>query len=382
MFVFVVRSYILSYQERGYPLEGAFFLSFSHDAVTLALSDAVLILSTGLCVPFVKACVKGWIRYYWFGVIIQHLWQTTLLFTAIQWTFNRGWPWVQSGFLTLHSFVLVMKMHSYVTTNGQLQWVHQRVEKLYTQLRRAVADEGDWDAAIKTAQSNKSKQETAQAEIERRADGITNGTPMVPEGATSSYVDEKVAVALRRRLAVTGHSDVVGSASLPPTLSTSSSSEFFPDRPTQVNTTGTRLTPSSATTPPSYPPTPSQILAHHPNSQIADLAREHAELEEELTSTGPERVRWPANVTYKNFVTYMLIPTLVYEPEYPRTDRLVGPSFPCPHASLTVTVVFARYTSSRRQSRRSARSRCCTLSPKVSSFHNCPHWGRPCGAPS
>lgn len=152
MFVFVVRSYILSYQERGYPLEGAFFLSFSHDAVTLALSDAVLILSTGLCVPFVKACVKGWIRYYWFGVIIQHLWQTTLLFTDIQWTFNRGWPWVQSGFLTLHSFVLVMKMHSYVTTNGQLQWVHQRVEKLYTQLRRAVADEGDWDAAIKTAQ--------------------------------------------------------------------------------------------------------------------------------------------------------------------------------------------------------------------------------------
>ncbi|EPT00989.1 hypothetical protein FOMPIDRAFT_149567 [Fomitopsis schrenkii] len=322
MFVFVVRSYILSYQELGYPLEGAFFDLFSRDAVTLALSDAVLILSTGLCVPFVKACVKGWIRYYWVGVIMQHLYQTTLLFTAIQWTFNRGWPWVQSGFLTLHSFVLVMKMHSYVTTNGQLQWVHRRAEKVHTQLRRAVADEGGWDAAVETAASNKAQREAAQEEIEKHADGITNGTPIVPEGATSSYVDETVAVALRRRLAATGHSDVVGSVTLPPTHSTLPSAEFSPDRPTQVNTTGTRLMPPSATTPPSYPPTPSQILAHHPNPQIADLAREHAELEEELTSPGPERIRWPANVTTKNFMTYMLIPTLVYELEYPRTDKI------------------------------------------------------------
>ena len=294
MFVFVLRSYILSYQEHGYPLEGAFFSMFSRDAVTLAFSDAVLVLSTGLCVPFVKACVKGWIRYYWVGVIMQHVWQTTLLFTAIQWTFNRGWPWVQSGFLTLHSFVLVMKMHSYITTNGQLQWVHRRAIKVYQQLKATiVAEEGDWDAAVEKAESNKAKQEAAQAEIEKRADGITNGTPMAPEGAASSYIDEKVAVALRKRLAATGHSDVVGSAPLPPALSTSPSAEFSPDRPTQVNTTGTRLMPPSADNAPSYPPTPSQILAHHPNSQIADLAREHAELEEELTSPGPERIRWP-----------------------------------------------------------------------------------------
>ncbi|KAH9840045.1 MBOAT-domain-containing protein [Rhodofomes roseus] len=321
MFVFVVRSYILSYEEHGYALEGAFFSMFSRDAVTLAISDAVLVLSTGLCVPFVKAVVKGWIRYYWVGVVIQHLWQTSVLFLAIQWTFNRGWPWVQSGFLTLHSLVLVMKMHSYVTTNGQLQWVHKRSEKIHSQLRRLVAEEGGWDAAVETAYANKAKQEAAQEEIERRADGITNGTPLTPEGSSSSYVDEKVAVALRKRLTASGHSDVVGSAPLPPALSTASS-DFPPDRPTQVNTTGTRLMPPSATTPASYPPTQSQILAHHPNSQIADLAREHAELEEELTSPGPQRIRWPENVTYKNFVTYMMIPTLVYELEYPRTDRI------------------------------------------------------------
>jgi sterol O-acyltransferase len=62
---------------------------FSRDARTLALSDAVLVLSTGICVPFAKAVSRGWIEYYWTGVILQHLLQASILFTAIKWTFNR-----------------------------------------------------------------------------------------------------------------------------------------------------------------------------------------------------------------------------------------------------------------------------------------------------
>lgn len=62
---------------------------FSQDAITLALSDAFLVLTTGICVPFAKALQKGWIRYYWTGMILQHLLQTTILFGAIYWTFNR-----------------------------------------------------------------------------------------------------------------------------------------------------------------------------------------------------------------------------------------------------------------------------------------------------
>ena len=62
---------------------------FSQDAITLALSDAFLVLSTGICVPFAMAIKNGWIRYYWTGLILQHLLQTSLLFGAITWTFNR-----------------------------------------------------------------------------------------------------------------------------------------------------------------------------------------------------------------------------------------------------------------------------------------------------
>lgn len=72
----------------------------------LALSDAVMVTSTFLCVPFVKVSHsrvlvlqgadgegqmlnKGWIRYYWTGAILQHALQTLFLGLAIRWTFHR-----------------------------------------------------------------------------------------------------------------------------------------------------------------------------------------------------------------------------------------------------------------------------------------------------
>ncbi|KAH9976340.1 hypothetical protein BGW80DRAFT_914296 [Lactifluus volemus] len=45
------------------------------------------------------------------------------------------------------------------------------------------------------------------------------------------------------------------------------------------------------------------------------------ELEWELVISGPQRVRWPQNITYKNFEMYQLIP-LLYELEFSRTQRI------------------------------------------------------------
>lgn len=89
MFLFTVRTYITSFETTGYPLNFAFATMFSKDAITLAISDAILVLTTALCVPFAKAVSNGWIKYYWTGVALQHLLQTSILFTAIIWTFNR-----------------------------------------------------------------------------------------------------------------------------------------------------------------------------------------------------------------------------------------------------------------------------------------------------
>ena len=127
MFLFTVQTYISSFEKHGYALSMAFATMFSRHAISLALTDAFLVGSTAFCVLFAKALSKGLIKYYWTGVIIQHCFQIMVLTCAITWTFKqcvpsqrsspafpkknipRRWPWVQSGFLTLHSLVSVIR---------------------------------------------------------------------------------------------------------------------------------------------------------------------------------------------------------------------------------------------------------------------------------
>ena len=89
MFLMAVSTYMRGIDAHGYPLDFGFASMFSEDAWTLAISDGVLVFSTLICVPFAQAIAKGWIRYYWTGLILQHIWQTSVLFVAITWTFDR-----------------------------------------------------------------------------------------------------------------------------------------------------------------------------------------------------------------------------------------------------------------------------------------------------
>ena len=89
LFIFTLQSYVRSIEAHGRPLNLRFATMFSQDAITLALSDGALVLSTGICVLFVKGLKNGWLQYDWTGLILQHLLQTTILFGAISWTFNR-----------------------------------------------------------------------------------------------------------------------------------------------------------------------------------------------------------------------------------------------------------------------------------------------------
>ena len=112
------------------------------------------------------------------------------------------------------------------------------------------------------------------------------------------------------------------SSALTPELSDSVSSSYV-----QVPATATLRNRLVHATEPTFRPdqkptdlTP-RVLIDHPDPEISALATEYLELESELVSSGPERVRWPENITLKNFAVYQLIPTLVYELEYPRTKK-------------------------------------------------------------
>ena len=217
---------------------------------------------------------------------------------------------MQSGFLTLHTLVMMMKMHSYMNINGYLQSVSKQAQRAMAELRKATEAVGGWDEAIATAKAR--RQELDQ--LSRRADEpVVDGTP--PNG-----VDADASVSTLQN----GHSLPNGEAELRRRLnaaastpdSDSGSSDTMPSG--GIVTTGNRvLLPDEVSKPGPHP------LVDHPNEKVAALAREFSELDTELVSSGPEYIRWPNNISYKNFGDYLLIPTLVYELEYPRTNRYV-----------------------------------------------------------
>jgi sterol O-acyltransferase len=183
---------------------------------------------------------------------------------------------------------MIMKMHSYMATNGSLHSISQQSAAILKQLRLATSRVGGWEKAISDAKKRR-------ADLEREVDSdrggtetspSSSGTLELPEGVAASYEEVPNTIALRRRFA-----QITGSTTVPDD-----------EAPKGVA---------------SHP------LVDHPDSQISALAAEYSELESELVSSGPQRVRWPENITFKNFAVYQLIPSLVYELEFPRTQRFV-----------------------------------------------------------
>ncbi len=99
-----LRTSLESWETNKTPLSWTFGRLITGDALVLAFSDGLMVLSMFLCVPFVKGLQYGWFRYHWTGVVLQHLFQAAYLGVAIAWGIVRDWYWVQSGFLVLREW--------------------------------------------------------------------------------------------------------------------------------------------------------------------------------------------------------------------------------------------------------------------------------------
>lgn len=201
---------------------------------------------------------------------------------------------------------MIMKMYSYVSVNGYLQWIYKRSIDVFAELNGATARVGGLEQALRDATSMRAQAQAASQSAETPVSNVTS-TPMEtctpdPEGVLmKSFTDVKTAAALRQRLAAVS----------------SSSEEKTESERGAVNGGGCENEKVEVAC----------VLSYHPDEHVAGLAKEFLDLDSELVSTGPEQVRWPENVTYRNFAVYQLIPTLVYELEYPRTDRYVAIHF-------------------------------------------------------
>jgi sterol O-acyltransferase len=218
-------------------------------------------------------------------------------------------------------------MHSYITVNGYLQSVLQQAQSTMSKLHLLTeAHEGGWEAAINSAKARR-------AELDARS-GLSSDTPMddsrdqsalstpgltqtSADGTVKSYIDAKAASQLRQRLVAVSQE---AESNLPggprPAAPTRVDSTIpTPPLPTGTIDPGANLDKRTPGAPIIH------VLVDHPDEHISAVAREFSELDSELISSGPLYVRYPNNLTWKNFAIYMLIPTLVYELEYPRTDR-------------------------------------------------------------
>ena len=197
---------------------------------------------------------------------------------------------------------MIMKMHSYMTVNGHLQYASMKSKDLLDELQLATKAVGGWERAIVDAKSHREERDTS-TEVNTSDGTPTIGTPDRTTYSKTSYVDADTASALRKRLIAVASGGV------------SNHSRTFQIAP---KTAGSSTPPSDTDLNPPNRPHP---LVDHPDEKISALAKSYQDLQNELTSSGPNAVQWPENITLRNFALYQLIPTLVYEMEYPRTDQ-------------------------------------------------------------
>ncbi|GAA5943472.1 uncharacterized protein JCM15063_006483 [Sporobolomyces koalae] len=293
------RSVMRKLEENGGLYRWDFADLISEDGLNLAISDAVMVSSTLLCVPFIKLILSGWIRYHGAGLVLQHIGQAAFLAVAVRWTFHRQWPWVQSGFLTLHTLSMLMKTHSYIATNGELSEKLRAVKRHEKQLAKILeSTPGGWEEAKRIAREN--------WEIAVRDNPTNTG---VTTSSDSSVSTSNLATPPLAHKLASAEAAVLEESSV------------LHHRTSQAR----RHEPLSAPQPVREGDAPREgieTLTWHPREELSRLAMAIAEDKEFLTSSGPQQNSFPNNVSFLNFIDYLLIPTLVYELEYPRTKTI------------------------------------------------------------
>ncbi|KAH6840249.1 hypothetical protein AA0118_g5246 [Alternaria tenuissima] len=259
---------------KNYRTKGSVFgdaeilhLMIDKDLFVMLTTDVVMCVATSFGFFLHKAIAKDYLTWNGSGWLIQSLWQTFFTCTIIWVTFWRDWPWTHTVFIVLHVFVLLMKQHAYSFYNGYLSRVYRRRNLLRKKLH--------------------------QLDDIKAKEGPTQTSPP-PEALTASGVNSPDQGELTQR------------RSVGPKYSTNLSKEE-----SEIASIGQAIEAGS-------PLDPEQIEAFRRvlNTEITILDEE---LRGKCTTT--DNV-YPNNLTFYNFAEWTCLPTLVYDLEYPRQERI------------------------------------------------------------
>jgi len=257
-----------NWREHGSIFGGneVFKIMFGHDVLILGLTDGVMVFSSILGFLLQKAIVNNYMSWNRSGWIIQNIWQTFFLGSVVWWMFHREWPWSHTIFMVLHTMVFLMKQHSYCFYNGHLSVIYRRRNMLREKLRD-LRDTKPSESAPTAPQDLSPAVTTALEKVD------SNDKKRRPATyRTSTNLDDET-------------SDVASVAA--------------------AMQSGEPLSPD------------------HMQTFQRIMEEEIATLDKELKGKAQsDEKAYPNNLTLGNFADWTILPTLVYELEYPRQERI------------------------------------------------------------
>ncbi|KAI5927040.1 MBOAT family protein [Camillea tinctor] len=111
-------------------------IMFRRDVVVLLFSDGVMCGLTGVSWIIQQLVFRDYLNWDRSGWIIQNIWQCYFITSVVGLTLVRDWPWTHTVYFVLHGIVMLMKQHSYAFYNGYLSTVYKRRQNLLLKLKQ------------------------------------------------------------------------------------------------------------------------------------------------------------------------------------------------------------------------------------------------------
>ena len=130
--IMVITTMLRNIKETGLPIRVRPWALFTVNAWQLGLSDFAMVATTLLVLPMQRAIRRstGILRWNKLGMPLHIAFEALWFATWINWPFMLSWTWTAQVCLTLHTLVILMKLHSYAFYNGHLSATEDRLESL------------------------------------------------------------------------------------------------------------------------------------------------------------------------------------------------------------------------------------------------------------
>ncbi|KAJ4384345.1 Sterol O-acyltransferase 2 (Sterol-ester synthase 2) [Neurospora sp. IMI 360204] len=135
--LFVIKIGAENWRLHGNPLGRNEILKimFHRDLVVLLIADGVMCFSTGFSWILQRLVRRGVVDWDKEGWVLQNIWQCLFVVGVVGFPLVRDWPWTHTVFFVMHGMVMLMKMHSYAFYNGYLASVWKKRQLLLGKLK-------------------------------------------------------------------------------------------------------------------------------------------------------------------------------------------------------------------------------------------------------